>query len=138
MKIVAVLVGLVTACGGGGTSKSIDRLATEVHESTQAVNALAARVATLEQEIHKQSGVHAGRDGGVGTAAKLAPFGIASEPPGATVSVDGREVGVTPLTITPPAALFHVDVRKAGFLPISQDVDLAIEGASVAFALKKE
>lgn len=48
---------------------------------------------------------------------------IASVPAGATVSVDGREVGVTPVTVSLSRAHSHeVELRKPGFATVRQNV----------------
>jgi len=47
--------------------------------------------------------------------------GIASDPAGATVLIDGEQAGLTPLTVSLPRAHTHrVELRKAGFVSVTQ------------------
>lgn len=67
---------------------------------------------------------------GEGRAQVLAPplvansavLAVSSEPAGATVLVDGRSIGVTPLRSPLPAGTHPVELRLAGFKPWATDV----------------
>ncbi len=67
---------------------------------------------------------------GGGRSQRLAPvlapnsagLSISSEPAGAQVLVDGKPVGLTPLTQNLAAATHHLELRAAGFKPWTMDV----------------
>ena len=67
---------------------------------------------------------------GAGSRTRLSPrlqpnaagVSISSEPTGAQLLVDGKAIGVTPLTQTLPAGSHHIELRSAGFKPWSTDV----------------
>lgn len=54
----------------------------------------------------------------------ISDFGleVESEPPGAGVIIDGREMGSTPGTFRWPSPKFILEVRKTGFVPVHEDV----------------
>jgi len=57
------------------------------------------------------------------------PLTITSEPDGATVFFDGREVGKTPLKMAVPAGKHFIALEKAGYERASSELELAGEAA---------
>lgn len=64
---------------------------------------------------------------------------VQSDPPGATVRLNGKGVGVTPLTVPElPVGDYRVEVVKAGFLPASRSVEVVSGStAQVDMALER-
>jgi len=50
---------------------------------------------------------------------------VNSEPPGASVYVDGTYRGTTPLTLTLPPGTHTVEVRKEGYQPVKRTIEVA-------------
>src|SRR5262249_4852853 len=62
---------------------------------------------------------------------------VLSSPPGATVSIDGRPVGVTPFTGEFPPGQHQVDFALRGYADVSQQLDLpAAEARDVIVRLE--
>jgi hypothetical protein len=64
---------------------------------------------------------------------------IAADQPGAVVSLNGREIGFTPITVpvTLDAGLHSVSMKKEGFEPTQQEIELKVgENKSIQFMLK--
>ena len=127
---------VVVGCSRGGGS---DELRDELAKTRQALDALNARVTELDLRIQHSAAfaphvqVAAGAGSGAAVAAQIY---VATEPPGASVVVDGRPVGSTPVTITTTAAKFHLRLEKPGYVPVERDVSTDA-GASVTVALTK-
>ncbi len=49
---------------------------------------------------------------------------IASDPSGAQVRIDGKEVGFTPLRTDPMAGTYHLELRKSGWKPVFRDIKI--------------
>ena len=64
---------------------------------------------------------------------------VASRPEGATVRLDGTEIGTTPLQTEPMAGRYRLELAKAGWKPITHEVDItASETAEIPlFELEK-
>jgi hypothetical protein len=64
---------------------------------------------------------------------------VSSNEPLATVSVNGKDVGVAPVDVLRPAGLYRVDVTKSGFVHYSADVRvMAGEESALRSTLVKE
>ena len=74
------------------------------------------------------------------TLAELpATIRVSSNEPLATVSVNGKDVGVAPVDVLRPAGLYRVDVTKSGFVHYSADVRvMAGEESALRTTLVKE
>ncbi|MGH9324339.1 MAG: TonB family protein, partial [Vicinamibacteria bacterium] len=65
------------------------------------------------------------------------PLPIESLPSGATVRLDGVEVGTTPITIVEAALGEHeISIAKEGFVPMRESVNLGPDGPPLVFALQ--
>ncbi|MGE3469666.1 MAG: PEGA domain-containing protein [Vicinamibacterales bacterium] len=72
-------------------------------------------------------------------AAATGTFSFDTRPRGARVLVDGRPVGVTPVTVTVPAGAHAVRFERDGYLPITTTASVpARSGARVAVTLTPE
>jgi hypothetical protein len=49
---------------------------------------------------------------------------VESEPPGATISLDGAESGVTPTELEPAAGTHRIELRADGYVPYQLDVEI--------------
>ncbi len=67
---------------------------------------------------------------GTPRAAKMGTLSIETEPEGAAVFVDGREVGVSPLQVGMTAGEHQLMVRAAGFAELARPVIVAGEGTT--------
>ncbi|MEZ5290440.1 MAG: PEGA domain-containing protein [Vicinamibacterales bacterium] len=73
------------------------------------------------------------------TAAATGTFSFDTRPRGARVFVDGRRVGVTPVTVTVPAGAHAIRFEREGFQPITTTARVpARSGARVAVTLTPE
>ncbi len=65
--------------------------------------------------------------------ARSATIMIESQPAGATVEIDGKELGVTPLTVSSlaPGKSVQVVLKKSGFSPTTTSVDVPAPGKEV-------
>lgn len=63
---------------------------------------------------------------------------IATDPPKATVFIDGRRIGQTPLVVELMAGTHHVVIRKEGYRPIEREIfaDPSEPEANYDFALE--
>jgi hypothetical protein len=72
------------------------------------------------------------------TSIEVASFRIASDPPGATVLINGVDKGLTPadlIDLSP--GRIHVELRLAGYQPWSKDLLLTAEGTADTIVLQK-
>ncbi|HXY48797.1 MAG TPA: PEGA domain-containing protein [Terriglobales bacterium] len=63
---------------------------------------------------------------------------IASNPPNAEISVDGRAVGNTPFVMHLPTGEHAITLRQAGYQPWRQNIHVAAEPVSLDVALLKQ
>lgn len=68
----------------------------------------------------------------------ISDFGleVESDPPGAAVIIDGRDVGSTPGMFRWPSPKFVLEVRKAGFVPVHEDVFLTAASDKRSYQLE--
>jgi hypothetical protein len=63
--------------------------------------------------------------GSLADGAGQASVAVKSRPPGATVIVDGREMGTTPTTLELSAGKHRIELRKQGYAAAARSIDLA-------------
>ncbi len=61
---------------------------------------------------------------------------VSTEPAGARVVVDGKDLGPTPGTFRLPAPMFVLEVRKPGYAPIREDIFLASASGQKSYVLE--
>lgn len=75
---------------------------------------------------------------GIPTSLKTVPLKIISVPPGATLRVDGRDAGVTPIGVNLTVGGHTLEFTKDGYAPGSAPVDVKadeVAGGSITFEL---
>jgi hypothetical protein len=75
---------------------------------------------------------------GIPTSLKIVPIQITSVPPGATLKVDGAEVGLTPKVIRLAVGVHKVEFSKEGYASGSTPLDITgdeLPGGSVSFEM---
>jgi hypothetical protein len=71
--------------------------------------------------------IGAKNNGGVPTSLKTIPLQIISTPPGASLKVDGKDVGITPTTVNLTVGNHNLDLQKDGYGPTATPVDVAAD-----------
>src|SRR6185312_7882259 len=66
-----------------------------------------------------------------GASAALSPLSLASEPPGATVWVDGHQRGMTPLQVGVDPGAHSVLMKRANALDQQYSLDVGVGGAAL-------
>lgn len=68
--------------------------------------------------------IAARNSGGVPTSTKLIPVQIISVPPGASLKVDDKPVGITPITIRVPSGSHNLELQKEGYAVAKTPLDV--------------
>lgn len=135
MRRLLILIVFVSGCGN-----DTDEIRNELRQDRAAIDALSKRLDDYNAQLQRTADPRPcvpGEATGSGSATQsLHPVYVVSEPPGATITVDGDVVGTTPATITPTRETFHLRLDKKGYEPVERDVKRDSSG-SVVIALTK-
>ncbi len=122
----AVVAMLVMACSSEAPELP-EELKQELARNRLAVEALSGQIANLEGQVEHLSQLGPCIPSEAPSPSRVPPtsvrISVATDPMGATVAVDGRQVGVTPVEITAPAASFELTLELSGYQPDVRTVD---------------